>query len=300
MRLFMPLKTTSRPSNQQALSKAVQHLTKHNISSAWLEAEILLAWVLKKPRSFVLSHGEHVLTTSQATQYQKAIKQRIKYYPLAYITGHKEFYGLDFLVTPDVLIPRPESELMVENALKIIKRSKEKTSLIDIGTGSGCLLITVLKQLRKNSSIQSLGFDISTTALQVAKKNAKRHSIEKNIFIKSNLLEVLLKKTLLIKDCQRIIILANLPYVTRKEIQKEISIHYEPKLALDGGKKGLELYKKLSQQITKLHNQLMVPITIICEINPHQKANFAKIWPHKVIFKKDLAKKIRIGIIGIY
>ncbi len=295
----MRLKTISQPSIKQTLKTAVALLHTNNLPSPWLEAEVLLAWVLKKPRAFILAHPEYSLTPQEITAYQTVIKKRVKNYPLAYITGHKEFYGLDFLVTKNVLIPRADSEIIIESAFEIIKKNKKKLAIIDVGTGSGCLLITVLKKSPHNSIITSIGLDISSAALKIAQKNARQHHIQNNLFIKSNLLTAITKRMTLLGNCEHLIILANLPYLTKKEIKRESSIKYEPRLALDGGKNGLALYKKLNQQITTIHNKLPIAITLIAEINPQQRIDLKNIWGNNIEFKNDLNGNIRIAIIKI-
>lgn len=293
----MPSKTTSRPLVKQALKQGYTTLQQANISSAWLDAEIIMATILKKDRAFILSHEDYPLTTSQVRKFKNFIKRRKNYEPIAYLTSHKEFYGLEFKVTKDTLVPRPESELMVEEVLKAFN-SKKKTLIIDIGTGTGCLILSLLHELNKNGhETKGLALDISKKALTVAKQNAKKLNIQNITFLHSNLLSTILKKPILFKQAKHIIILANLPYLTPQEIKKEKSISREPILALDGGKNGLELYEKLAQQINLLRQDFPIPITIICEINPRQKKLFEKIWSQPADFKVDLAKKVRIGLI---
>lgn len=290
----MPSKTTSQLNIKQALNSASLFL-RDTSTSAWLDAEVLLGFALKKDRSYLLSHGEKTLTSTQEKTFTKLVTRRSRYEPIAYILGHKEFYGLDFKVTKHTLVPRPESELMIEEAIQTINPRK-KVLVIDIGTGSGCLCITLLHELKKKK-IQSKGIalDISPKALAVAKQNAKRLKVNNITFLKSNLLTAILKKPSLLKNTNQIIILANLPYLTLKEIKKEKSISKEPKLALDGGKDGLGLYRNLKKQLDSLKHS--VPLTILCEINPHQVTNFRKIWKGKVVFKKDLGDRERVGII---
>lgn len=292
----MPSKTTSRLSIKQALNNAYQTL-KSTSTSAWLDAEILLSFVLNKDRSYILAHSENLLTISQEKILEKSINRRLNHEPIAYITGHKEFYGLDFKVTKNVLVPRPESELMIDEALKIINPQKN-TLVIDIGTGSGCLIITLLHELKKKKiQFKGIALDISSKALTVAKQNAKQLKVTKVDFLKSDLLSAILKKPSLIKKATQIIILANLPYVTPQEIKKEKSISKEPKLALDGGKDGLVLYRELKKQLTSSKELSRASLTMLCEINPHQSSTFRKIWQERVIFKKDMSGKIRVGII---
>lgn len=300
MKLSMPSKTTSQHNLKQTLSKAAQYLLAQKIDSAWLDAELLLALVLEKPRSFILAHDELSLTASQYKAFQQVIKKRGQHYPLAYVLAHKEFYGLDFLITKDVLVPRPESELLVETALKKIKASPSPLTIIDIGTGSGCLLISTLIQSKNyHKKIQAFGFDISNKALLVAKQNAVRYKLHDVEFRQSNLLTTLLKKRSLLLPTKKIIILANLPYLTAQEIRQEPSIQHEPWLALDGGKQGLHLYRDLAKQAKKLQATLNVQVIILCEINPHQQKNFASLWSEHVTFKKDTNQKTRLAIITL-
>lgn len=298
MRLSMPSKTTSRVNIKQTLEQALTLLQSKNIDSAYLDAELLLAYVLKKPRSFVLAHPEKTLTNSQVKNYRQLVRKRASHIPLAYLLGHKEFYGLNFVVTKDVLVPRPESELLVDLALTKLQANPGPSLLVDIGTGSGCLLLTTLKKLPKNRVVKGIGLDISTAALRIAQKNAHTQGLKNTTFLRSNLLSSLLKRPFLYKNYQQIVILANLPYLTTKEISQEISISREPRLALDGGKHGLALYKKLAQQISQL-STLGIPLTIICEINPHQQTGLQKIWKQKIIFRKDLGNNVRAGMILI-
>ncbi|HCW74922.1 MAG TPA: peptide chain release factor N(5)-glutamine methyltransferase, partial [Candidatus Marinimicrobia bacterium] len=174
----------------QSLKFAVDKLTAKKINLPHLEAEILLSEILKKPREFILAHGERALTKPQITDYKLLIKKRLKGMPIAYITGEKEFYGLKFKVNKNVLIPRPETELMVEEALKLTADGTP-AAIIDVGTGSGCVIITLAKQI---ANCEFLATDISAKALAVAGQNAKLHGVAKKIkFLKGDLLEPIAK-----------------------------------------------------------------------------------------------------------
>ncbi len=276
----MPSKTTSALSRKAALKHAAASLSAAGIDSAWLDSELLLAFVLRTDRADILAHDEKLLTAAQARRFFALIKDRSRHYPLAYLVGHKEFYGLDFKVTKDTLVPRPESELLVEEALRHIDK---KTKVIDIGTGSGCLIISALK----HSPAAGYAVDISSKALAVAKANAKRHGLAKRIiFKKSDLLS-----GLPINPDLKLVILANLPYLTPEQMD-EPSIKREPKSALIAGQDGLKYYRALAQQLRRLSNYVL-----LCEINPGQKQGFKKIFPNAE-FKKDLSGKVRLGIIS--
>ncbi len=286
----MPSKTTSTSPRliKIILKEAADRLRDADFPSPELDAELLLAHLLNTDRSFLFIHDDDTLTASQYADFKQLIVQRLRHYPVAYLIGHKEFYGLDFLVTPDVLVPRPESELMVELARQEVKLD---SLLIDLGTGSGCIAIALAPYFPKIVAI-----DISIKALAIAKKNAKRLGVQHTHFYQGNLLDHFKN----FNAFSHIVITANLPYVTPAEIKKEPSISREPKLALDGGPDGLDIYRELSGQITELEKQHYIPITLLCEINPQQKSDFQKIWKgKKVEFHKDLAGKIRVGKIEI-
>lgn len=298
MKLLKPSKITSPLSVKQALNKAVEIFTEKKITSAWLDAEILLGFVLKKNRAFIISHGEFLLHHLQLKAFNKLIKLRSEHFPIAYLTSHQEFYGLDFFVNSNVLVPRPESELLVDLAVKAYT-SKPNSTIIDIGTGSGCLIISALHSLKNKKSLpQVFALDISAKALTVAKKNARFH--QKNInFIKGNLLQPLFKRSSFLSSKNSLIILANLPYVPHTIVTSEPSISQEPTQALDGGPDGLAHYRQLALEIENLIIKRPSSIILFCEINPEQKKDFKDIWNYPIIFKKDLAGKIRVGIVTI-
>lgn len=255
-------------------------LKKHKIPNPHFEAEILLSYILKKPREFLLAHPEFEARRSQVMCYELCVTRRIKGEPIAYLAGHKEFYGLDFFVNKNVLIPRPETEMMVEEAFHITHNSKPVT-FIDIGTGSGCVIISLCKQLLSCGcpqlrSARFFGIDISKPALAVALKNAKLHGVNKRIkFLYGDLLKLILKncggrvlcgKTLLEQNPKHlkylnnpkypIIITANLPYLTPAQVKNSPSIQYEPRLALTAGPDGLKYYRRLFKQIKRFHRIL--------------------------------------------
>jgi release factor glutamine methyltransferase len=292
----MPSKTTLPLDVKQALKQAVLTFKQKKLTSTWLDAEVLLAYVLKKDRAFIISHGEKLLTTSHIKRFNTLVKLRANNYPLAYIIGNKEFYGLSFFVTPVVLVPRPESELLVELALETYTKNPAST-ILDLGTGSGCLIISLLKQLTLKP--KAFAIDISPSALLVAKKNAQKNKVKNISFIQSDLLTTFLKKKNVLKKSKQLIIFANLPYVPLEIIKKEPSIKREPRLALAGGKDGLDVYRRLAPQAYKLHKETNLPITILCEINPNQKKSFQAIWKEKIIFIKDISQKTRVGIVKI-
>lgn len=267
-----------------------------------LEAEILLSYTIKKSREFILAHGEKKLTARQAAAFKSHVSQRLKGAPIAYIIGHKEFYGLDFKVNQNVLIPRPETEMMVEEALRLATRNPQPVTFVDVGTGSGCIIITLAKLLNQESRIMNhklWGIDISKKALAVARQNAKTHGVDKKIkFVNGNLLSPLIPNSRFLIPDSNLIILANLPYLTPSQIKNSPSIKSEPKQALAGGPDGLNLYRKLAGQIKRLPGY---KITLLCEFNPAQAKAMKKIFSFAKEFhiKKDLCGLNRLALILI-
>ncbi|NUM25219.1 MAG: peptide chain release factor N(5)-glutamine methyltransferase [Candidatus Buchananbacteria bacterium] len=273
-----------------ALARAMNTI---NSSSASLDAEVLLSFVLKKPKEFFYTYPEKLLTKAQEKKFDQLIKRRIKHEPIAYITGEKEWFGLDFFVNRDVLIPRPETELLAEEAINLVK--KRSVTIADIGTGSGCISIVLAKQL-PNAKIYAT--DISAKALTIAKKNNRRHQTDIKFF-KGNLL-------LPLKNKKIDIIVSNLPYGSTKiwknlSVQQQKGLSYEPKIALYTTNSGLTKYEELFKQVKKYH---VKPKTIIIEIDPTQSRLITQIirrqFPKaKIDIKKDLAKLDRIVIVTI-
>ena len=266
-----------------------QEIRRFKTPSSILDVQVLLALVLKKSKEFILSHPEFKLTKNQTEKYQRLNIRRANGEPVAYLVGQKEFYGLNFMVNKNVLIPRPETELIIDEVIQLVT-SRQSPTIIDVGTGSGCIAITLKKLLPK---AEIIAIDKSKSALSVAKINATTHKT-KIKFVHNDLLNKITK----IKPA---IIVANLPYVTNQEIKTSPDLKFEPHVALAGGKTGLDLYEKLFSQIIKLK---ISPQVIICEIGqPHwrQAIKLAqKYFPGSNIeIKPDLAGKNRVLFIHI-
>ncbi|MDR3558826.1 MAG: peptide chain release factor N(5)-glutamine methyltransferase [Candidatus Pacebacteria bacterium] len=268
------------------------------------EIELILAHILKKSREYVLAHPERTLNKTQNSKFNQLVKRRENHEPMAYILGQKEFYGLDFKVTQDTLIPRPETELLVEEIIKLEPKNK---TVIDIGTGSGNIIISLAKNIKNKNNF--FAADISEKALRIARRNAKNHGVDKKIkFIKSDLLNYFFKnkKSLKIVNC-KLIIASNLPYLSQKIYATTAPNvkNFEPKSALFSNKDGLAHYEKLFQQIKKLQNNCNVPhIMCYAEFSPEQKPSLAKLikkyFPKANIkFRKDLGGKWRIAEIKL-
>jgi release factor glutamine methyltransferase len=288
----------------------------------YFDLELLLANSLNKTREFILIHPEYKIPNFKIKNLKLKISRRMQGEPIAYILGRKEFYGLDFKVNTHTLIPRPETEQLVELTLDEISNFKLPTQpgkiknlvFLDIGTGSGCIPISIAHNIEhgtwnieQKSNITILGSDISSGALLIAKKNATIHKVNNKIkFLKGNLLQPFVENYKLNPPAggknSAMIVVANLPYLS-KEIYNSAPIDvkkFEPKSALYSPEEGLQHYRKLLEQIKELlitGNQSSV--TVFLEISPEQKKNttilIKKILPSaKIHFFKDLAGKWRI------
>jgi release factor glutamine methyltransferase len=226
---------------QAALAGAIKILNNEGVESPRLDAELLLAHVLGVNRAAILAWPDRVLTPKELTRYRNLTARRAGREPLAYITGHREFFGLDFAVDPRVLIPRPETELLVEHALRIARHMARQAArplqIADVGAGSGAIAVTLAVHLPQ---VTVYALDGSAGALAVAGENARRHSVADRVHgLEGDLLAPL--------PGAADIITANLPYVTTGEwegLLPEIRDH-EPRAALDGGPDGLSLIRRL-------------------------------------------------------
>ncbi len=220
------------------------------IDSPTLTARLLLAAALDKPREWLVAHNDHPLSTEQADAFERLITRALAREPLAYLLGRREFYGLDFIIDSRVLIPRPETEMLVERALEHLRAPSQDhapqtdaghVDAIDVGTGSGAIAIAIA---RHAPGARLAATDVSAEALDVARINAGRHGVADRIeFAQADLLDN--------TPYRARVIAANLPYVTTEEIEAlppEIQAH-EPRVALDGGGDGLALVRRLLGQL---------------------------------------------------
>lgn len=267
----------------KALTWANKELAEKS-NSPQLDSEVLLVYASKKNKEFILTHPETELGFWPTKKFKTLIKKRKHGQPISYLIGNKEFFKLNFFVNKHVLIPRPETEIMVSAVYEVAKYHPEEFIICDIGTGSGNIAITLATYLPQTSILAS---DISDDALRVAQKNAKIHKIKNIKFIHGNLwlpMENYLNKHLTLAR-KKIIVTANLPYLTNTQITNDLK--FEPEIALHGGEDGLELYKNLFKQIM-LSN--ITPHHIFIEINPEQKIptldfqrNLLKIYSERII-----------------
>ncbi|WP_446745548.1 peptide chain release factor N(5)-glutamine methyltransferase [Silvibacterium acidisoli] len=242
-----------------------------------LDAELLLRHVLQQDRAWLLTHPEVELSAAQSAAYEAAIARRIRHEPIQYIRGTQEFYGLDFLVGPGVLIPRPETEHLVEAALERLPK-RSPLSIVDVGTGSGILAVTFAKQL---PDARVVAVDLSVDALSIARENARRHDVEDRIrFIESDLLAALPGE---IFDA----VVSNPPYIPDTEVLEPQVRNYEPEQALFAGADGLDIYRRL---IPEAHAALRPKGWLLMEFGHGQRDRLAALlsgW-HELVFVDDL------------
>jgi release factor glutamine methyltransferase len=223
-----------------ALRRAVSTLEQNDVGSPRMNAETLLMFTLGCDRAYLYAHPERKLTGDEENRYNATITERSSGKPAQYITGHQEFWGLDFIVSPAVLIPRPETEHVIETVLELAHAQRFET-ITDVGTGSGCIAVALAKEF---PAAQISAVDISTAALEIARANAARHQVEKQItFRESDLLAALPKEYF---D----LVASNPPYVGENEadkVQKQVR-EFEPKVAVFSGIEGMDIYRRLIPQ----------------------------------------------------
>jgi len=227
---------------ENTINEASKTLKHHNIESHNLDAQILLAEIMGVSREFLISRSKTYLTKEVRQKYYNAIKRRIKNEPIAYITGKREFWSHDFLVNSFTLVPRPETELLI---YKIVNYFKNKSiNILDIGTGSGCILLSILKELK---NARGVGIDVSSKTIKIAKLNSKN-------------LDLTNRSKFIVSDINKFnsgkygLIVSNPPYIPYRDIRnlsKDI-INYEPWVALNGGNDGLDLIKKVIYKSSRL------------------------------------------------
>lgn len=220
-----------------AVNEAAEKLRAHGVSEPRLEAALLLSHTIGRDRSFLIAHDDRILSREHAQNFAALVSRRAAGEPLQYLTGHQEFFKLDFEVTPDVLIPRPETELIVEAVLELFPENIDFT-FADVGTGSGCIAISILHE---RPHARATAIDRSDRALEVAEKNAQRH----HVIDRMRLVEADLFRGLPGREVFDLIV-SNPPYVPDGELttlQREV--RREPRSALAGGADGLDVVRRL-------------------------------------------------------
>lgn len=262
-----------------------------------LIASVLISHILNKPRTWVLAHPELTLTTEQQRQLEDSLCRLESGEPFPYVIGKWEFFGLEFEVTPDVLIPRPETELLVEKAIAWLHEFPERSVVADVGTGSGAIAISIAAHM---PDIKLMASDLSPKALRVAKRNAERHGVSKRIeFVECDLLPhpfvpLSVGEDLGVRGFD--LICSNLPYIPTRELHNLPIYNREPTQALDGGEHGLDQFRKLM----KLAPEWLAPNgLILLEIEATQGRKALSMareaFPDADIrLQKDLAGKDRL------
>ena len=228
-------------------------LKKSKIPAHILDSELLLSKTLNRSREELLINLDEKINKKNILEFKELLKRRSKNEPVAYILGEKEFYSKKFKVDKNTLIPRPETEILVESLINIYK--EKNITILDIGTGSGCIILSLLSSLKKSLGT---GVDISKNAILIAKKNALKHNLSSRVKFLNKCFEGIFSKKF---D----LIVSNPPYVEKKDfknLSNDIK-RYEPILALDGGKDGLDLIRKViykSKEILKCNGTLALEI----------------------------------------
>lgn len=224
----------------ETLREASERLRAASVPNDLLDAQTLLAEAIGKDRTYLIINFNGQLSEDLLSKFRAMVNRRAAGEPLQYITGHQEFFGLDFDVTPDVLIPRPETELIVEETIRIVQQDGiANPVIVDVGAGSGCISVALAREM---SDARVIASDISEAALRVARRNAARHELEDRVgFVASDLLDAFTEEDF--AD----FILSNPPYVSEEEthsLQREVR-DWEPLLALTDSNDGLSIYRRL-------------------------------------------------------
>ena len=270
---------------QTAIKKAYFKLRKKNIISANLDSEILMSNVIKKDRNYIIMNLNKTLCKKDLNKFNHLVQQREKGKPVAYLTGKKDFWKYEFQVSKDTLIPRPDSELIVEQILEFTK-NKFKLNILDIGVGSGCLLLSVLKE---RPNFYGVGIDINQKCINICKKNTLNLNIlNKTKFFKSDIDNFNLGKYDLI--------ISNPPYINKLDLQyleKDV-IDFEPKIALNGGLDGISVIRKVinkSSELIKTNGKFFLEIAFDQRIKVTRLLKNRGFYINKIL--KDYSKNDR-------
>ena len=264
---------------QENLELRIKILKKENISEPVLKARLLLCYILNLKKEDIVIYADKDLNSEDEKKYEKVIKKLIEGYPLQYITNHREFMKLDFYVDENVLIPRADTEITVEEVMSYCKNiKKDNIRILDLCTGSGVIAISIGNYI-KNCEI--VAADISSKALEIAKKNANKNKVDNITWVLSNLFDKV--------EGKFDIIVSNPPYIKKGVIPTlEKEVQKEPIIALDGGQDGLEFYRQI---IKEAPNYLEKGGTIFFEIGYDQKQEVLDIINQTKEYKEVISKK---------
>jgi len=272
-----------------------------NLSSYPLSLEdffVLLSFVTSKSKTFLLAHPEYCLSQSEETNIHLLIQRRLTHEPVAYLTGQKEFYGRTFIVNPSVLIPRPETEVLIEEVLSYTQEITTPTTFIDIGTGSGAIILTLAEELAKREDLfHFIGVDISKKALLVAEENKKCFQNKTVTLQESDLLSAVR-----IPKEENLCIIANLPYLPTAMYESTLPDvkNFEPMIALESGADGLNHYRRLLEELKALS---LPSFTLFIEIDPSQTETLLTLFhtfpKHTINIIPDLTGRERFIQISV-
>ena len=263
---------------QTLLNQASKTLKQLSNTSSKLDSEILLSKIIKKNRKYLILNSNEELKKENIKSFDYLVKRRKKGEPIAYLVNKKEFWKENFYINKNVLIPRPDTETLVEETLKLFDVNS-KLNMLDIGTGSGCILLSILKERR---NFFGTGIDISKKAINVARFNAKMHQLSNRVkFYNSDVDKFLIGKYDLV--------VSNPPYIKRQDLKYlEVDVKgFEPKLALDGGKDG---FSKITKVISKTSTLLKRNGRFILEIGFGQKEKILSILKQNNFFINKVVK----------
>lgn len=278
----------------EILQKAYRDFKFHE--EMMLDFELLLAHSLGVSREWLFANRGSEVESTEERLFWKYVERRAKGESVAYIVGEKEFYGLNFYVDERVLVPRPETEMIVEKVLEYIRRKREtRCRVLDVGTGSGCIAVAIARiLLDERIEVEVDALDLSEEALQVARLNCETHGVEDRVnLFQSDLLEAVTR------DEKYDIITVNLPYIGEDDSFVEEGVKkFEPSIALFGGKRGFELYKKMFQELVEKNIEFEL---MIGEFGFDQgkvmEELLGKYFEQKGVIGRDLAGQNRIFII---
>ncbi|HCC83346.1 TPA: peptide chain release factor N(5)-glutamine methyltransferase, partial [Candidatus Uhrbacteria bacterium] len=260
-----------------------------------LDAQVILAHVISRGTAYLFAHSEDPLTTTHIEQFQRLVERRVRHEPVAYLVGHKEFYGREFTVNPHVLIPRPDTETMVDLAKTVIAPT---SLIIDVGTGSGAVALTLAAETGR----PAVAIDLSSSALTVAKLNAESLKLTHLVaFFEGDLLTPLLDESHGESLGPHAVITANLPYISNRQyegLDPNVKA-YEPRLALVSGIDGLDHYDQLFSQISAHRHILPAKLDVLIEIDPSQRLSAHALvkshLPHATVtLHNDLTGRARV------
>jgi len=282
----------------EAQLKTTANEKAYDVHNQKLDSQVLLSYCLSKPTGYLFTHFEDPLSEKILEKFERCIERRMRHEPIAYIIGRKSFYRRDFYVNPFVLIPRPETEQLID----LVKRAAtERSTIIDVGTGSGAIAITLAAEL--NHPVVAI--DIDQNSLAVAKHNAETHQVSNLIsLLHGNLLQPYLQKNVdESTTSSETLIVANLPYAPLKQwegLDPDVK-KYEPKKAVTGGVDGLDLFDELLQQISTYRHRFPEKLTLFMEMDSSHELMLPRLvkehFPKAGIeVLRDLASKPRVTI----